>query len=45
MDKWSFGLTLMVVGIGGTFLTLWVLGLATGVLKKLFPLSAEEEKK
>jgi Na+-transporting methylmalonyl-CoA/oxaloacetate decarboxylase gamma subunit len=45
MDKWSFGLTLLVVGVGGTFLTLWVLGLATELLKKFFPLSAEEEKK
>jgi hypothetical protein len=44
MDKWSFGLTLLVVGIGGTFLTLWLLGLATEVLKKAFPLEPEEKK-
>jgi len=44
MDKWSFGLTLLVVGVGGTFLTLWLLGLATEVLKKVFPLEPEEKK-
>jgi Na+-transporting methylmalonyl-CoA/oxaloacetate decarboxylase gamma subunit len=44
MDKWSFGLTLLVVGVGGTFLTLWLLGLATELLKKIFPLSQEEKK-
>ncbi len=40
----SFGLTLLVIGVAGTFLTLWVLGLATEVLKKLFPLEPEEKK-
>jgi Na+-transporting methylmalonyl-CoA/oxaloacetate decarboxylase gamma subunit len=44
MDKWSFGLTLLVVGVAGTFLTLWVLGLAVEGLKKLFPLAPEEKK-
>ncbi len=42
MDKWSFGITMMVVGMGGTFLTLWILGLVMDLLKKIFPLSAEE---
>ncbi len=42
MDKWSFGLTMMVVGMGGTFLTLWILGLVMDLLKKVFPLAAEE---
>ena len=44
MDKWSFGLTLLVVGVAGTFLTLWVLGLAVKVLKRLFPLSPEDKQ-
>ena len=44
MDKWSFGLTLLVVGIVGTFLTLWLLGLATELLKKAFPIGPEEKK-
>ncbi len=38
MDKWTFGLTLMIVGVGGTFLTLWVLSLVVDLLKKIFPL-------
>lgn len=38
MDKWDFGLTMMIVGMGGTFLTLWVLSLVMDLLKKIFPL-------
>ena len=47
MDKWTFGLTMMIVATGGTFLTLWILGLIIGVLKKIFPLApgAQAEKK
>ena len=45
MDKWSFGLTMMIVGVGGTFLTLWVLGLAVDLLKRAFPLKHEEPEK
>ena len=41
MDKWSFGFTMMIVGVGGTFLTLAILIFAIQVLKKIFPLSAE----
>jgi len=41
MDKWSFGFTMMIVGVGGTFLTLAVLIFAIQLLKKFFPLSAE----
>jgi len=44
MDKWTFGLTLLIVGIVGTFVTLWVLALATELLKKVFPLQPEEKK-
>lgn len=47
MDKWTFGFTMMIVATGGTFLTLWILGLLVDVLKRLFPLSENEnsEKK
>ena len=45
MDKWSFGLTMMIVGVGGTFLTLWLLGLVVDVLKRVFPLKQEEPEK
>jgi Na+-transporting methylmalonyl-CoA/oxaloacetate decarboxylase gamma subunit len=42
MDKLTFGLTMMIIGIGGTFLTLIILIWSIGLLKKIFPLSAEE---
>lgn len=45
MDKWTFGLTMMVVGIGGTFLTLSILIWSIQLLKKVFPLSAETGNK
>jgi len=46
MDNWSFGITMMIVGVGGTFLTLWVLSLVMDLLKKFFPLekSGDREK-
>lgn len=37
--KWSFGLTMMIVGMGGTFLTLWILSLVMDALKKIYPLA------
>lgn len=43
MDNLSFGLTMTVVGVGGTFLTLWILSLVVDLLKKVFPLKAQEE--
>jgi len=42
MDKWEFGLTMMIVGVGGTFLTLWILSVAVDLLKKVFPLAQQE---
>ena len=41
MDNWTFGLTMMIVAGGGTFLTLWFLGLVVDLLKRLFPLAKE----
>jgi len=47
--KWTFGLTMMIVGMGGTFLTLWILGLVMDLLKRVFPFvtakAATPEKK
>ena len=47
--KWSFGLTMMIVGMGGTFLTLWILSLVMDALKRVYPLArkpdAAEKKK
>lgn len=37
MDNWTFGITMIVVGMGGTLLTLWILSLLMSVLKKAFP--------
>ncbi len=45
MDNWTFGITMIVVGMGGTLLTLWILSLLMSVLKKSFPLEKEEEGK
>lgn len=41
-EKWAFGLTMMVVGMGGTFLTLWVLSLVMDLLKKIYPLEHKD---
>jgi Na+-transporting methylmalonyl-CoA/oxaloacetate decarboxylase gamma subunit len=45
--NWTFGLTMMIVGMGGTFLTLWILSLVMDMLKKIFPLvrAGDSEKK
>jgi Na+-transporting methylmalonyl-CoA/oxaloacetate decarboxylase gamma subunit len=43
MGKWDFGITMMLVGMGGTLLTLWILILLMGLLKRIFPISQENE--
>ena len=45
MDNWTFGITMIVVGMGGTLFTLWILSLLMSVLKKVFPYKKEEEGK
>ncbi len=42
MDNWTFGITMIVVGMGGTLLTLWILSLLMNILKHLFPYKKEE---
>lgn len=37
MSNLEFGLTLLVVGMGGTLLTLWLLGWLLRLLTKLLP--------
>ncbi len=37
MGKWDFGITLAVVGMGGTMLVLYFLSLVISLLKRLFP--------
>jgi Na+-transporting methylmalonyl-CoA/oxaloacetate decarboxylase gamma subunit len=41
MDNWTFGITMIIVGMGGTLLTLWILSLIMSVMKKAFPLKKE----
>ncbi len=43
MDKFTFGITMVVVGMGGTLLTLGVMSIIMSVLKKIFPYKKEEE--
>lgn len=37
MDTWTFGLTLALIGMGGTMLVLWILSLLILLIKKIFP--------
>jgi len=41
MDNWTFGITMIIIGMGGTLLTLWILSVIMSVLKKAFPLKKE----
>jgi len=45
MDNVTFGLTMLVVGMGGTLLTLGLMSLIMGALKKVFPYKKEEEER
>jgi len=44
MDNWTFGITMVVVGMGGTLLTLWILSLFMSILKRFFPYKEGEAK-
>lgn len=43
MDNWTFGFTMLIVGMGGTVAALTVLALIMGLLKKIFPVREETE--
>ena len=43
MDKWTFGLTMLIVGMGGTILTLMLFSLIMAGTKKIFPYEKEEK--
>jgi Na+-transporting methylmalonyl-CoA/oxaloacetate decarboxylase gamma subunit len=45
MDNWTFGITMIIVGMGGTLLTLWILSLIMSILKSVFPYKKEAEGK
>ena len=40
-ERWIFGLTLTIVGMGGTLASLWLLGVLVGLMKKVFPYRKE----
>ncbi|MCX5817020.1 MAG: OadG family protein [Proteobacteria bacterium] len=42
MDKWTFGLTMLVVGMGGTIVTLILFSFIMSALKKIFPYKKED---
>jgi hypothetical protein len=44
MDKWTFGWTMLVLGMGGTIVTLMIFSLLMSLLKKVFPYRKEEEE-
>lgn len=44
MDNMTFGISIIVVGMGGTLLTLGVLSLIMVVLKKIFPYKTENKE-
>lgn len=41
MDNWTFGLTMLIVGMGGTLAALGLLAMMMGLLKKIFPVKEE----
>lgn len=44
MDNLTFGLTMLIVGMGGTLVALGVLALMMGLLKKIFPVREESDR-
>lgn len=44
MDNLTFGLTLLVVGMGGTMAALGTLAVMMGLLKKIFPAREDDSK-
>lgn len=38
MDQWTFGLTMTMVGVTGTFITMAGLIVSMNLLKRIFPL-------
>jgi hypothetical protein len=43
MDQWTFGMTMTLVGVTGTFITMASLILSMNVLKRVFPLKHVEQ--
>jgi Na+-transporting methylmalonyl-CoA/oxaloacetate decarboxylase gamma subunit len=45
IDNWTFGITMILLGMGGTLLTLWILSLLMNGIRMIFPYRKEEEGK
>jgi len=43
-EKYTYGLVITVMGMGGTLVSLWFITLVIGFLKKLLPYREEQEK-
>lgn len=44
MADMGFGLTVTLLGMGGTLLSLWLLSLLVSLLKRCFPYRPEEKR-
>jgi hypothetical protein len=44
MDNFTFGITMLICGMGGTILTLWIMSLVMGLLGRLFPVESEKKE-
>ena len=42
MEELYFGLSMAVIGMGGTLFSLWILSLVMNLLKKIFPYRKSE---
>ncbi len=45
LDNFTFGVTMLVAGMGGTLVTLWIMSMIMAALGKIFPVKPEEGKK
>ena len=43
MDNFTFGMTLLVVGMGGTLVTLTIMAMVMAVMGKIFPDKPEKD--
>jgi len=43
MDNLTFGVTVLIVGMGGTIITLWIMSLIMRLLTKIFPYKEGED--
>jgi Na+-transporting methylmalonyl-CoA/oxaloacetate decarboxylase gamma subunit len=44
MDNVTYGITMTVLGMGGTIVSLWIISLAMNILKRLFPQQPEKKE-